>query len=146
MDQEPPPTPTEEHSPAKSGSYFARHWRGELSLPKSYWINGVLLFGFGCNLVLLVAVMVTAMMCLRAENPGLAVLAIVVELALNIAAYIWALVGTWRSATKYQGPRFWSILARVAISLGVVISIGRLGQDLQFIDRITKSPNWELRR
>src|SRR6516225_6094339 len=26
-----------------SKSYIARHWRGELSLPRSYWINGVLL-------------------------------------------------------------------------------------------------------
>src|SRR5947209_19993561 len=32
----PPPLP-----PPPSNNYFARHWRGELSLPKSYWVNGV---------------------------------------------------------------------------------------------------------
>jgi hypothetical protein len=28
---------------ALSKSYIARHWRGELSLPRSYWLNTVLL-------------------------------------------------------------------------------------------------------
>jgi len=28
-------------SSSRSGSYIAWHWRGELSLPKSFWINGV---------------------------------------------------------------------------------------------------------
>jgi hypothetical protein len=37
--------------PPASSSYFARHWRGELSLPKSYWLNGALLFGVGCNVI-----------------------------------------------------------------------------------------------
>src|SRR4051812_29410040 len=31
-------------------NYFARHWRGELSLGRSYWANGVL-----ANLILIVA-------------------------------------------------------------------------------------------
>jgi hypothetical protein len=140
MDQETAPALRQELPPAKGGSYFARHWRGEFSLPKSYWINGVLLFGLGCNLFLVIAAMLTVMV-LR-ENPALAVLVIVIELALNIAAYIWALVGTWRAATKYQGPRAWSILARVAMSLGVLISLSRLAQDLNFIESISRHANW----
>ena len=35
----------------KEGNYFLRHWRGELSLPVSYWVNG-----FIVNTVLLVLV------------------------------------------------------------------------------------------
>ena len=33
----PPPLP-----PEASRNYFLRHWRGELSLPVSYWVNGIL--------------------------------------------------------------------------------------------------------
>jgi len=119
--------------------YVGRHWRGEISLPKSYWINGVLVFGLGCNFLLLLAATLTAALFLRAGNPALAAFVIVVELALNISAYIWALVGIWRSAKKFQGPRIWSILARVATALGVLMSLGRLAQDLQFIEKISRS-------
>ena len=28
--------------PSASGNYFARHWRGELSLGISYWVNGLI--------------------------------------------------------------------------------------------------------
>jgi hypothetical protein len=34
---------TGEHEQHAYGSYIFRHWRGELSLPVSYWINNVLL-------------------------------------------------------------------------------------------------------
>ena len=27
---------------SKSRNYFLRHWRGELSLPVTYWINNIL--------------------------------------------------------------------------------------------------------
>jgi len=27
---------------ARKRNYFVRHWRGELSLPVSYWLNGLI--------------------------------------------------------------------------------------------------------
>jgi amino acid transporter len=122
--------------------YVGRHWRGEFSLPKSYWINGVLVFGLGCNFVLLLATTVTAALFLSAGNPALATFAIVLELALNISAYVWALVGIWRSAKKYEGPRIWSILARVAVALGILVTLGRLGQDVQFLEKVRATIHW----
>src|SRR5262249_8126859 len=35
--------PVAKASGSSSGNYLVRHWRGQLSLPVSYWINGVLL-------------------------------------------------------------------------------------------------------
>ncbi len=119
-------------APPESGSFFARHWRGDFSLPKSYWINGVLLFGLGCNVVIMAAVFATA----QAFKGAPAVIVLLGEIALNIAAYTWAIVGIWRSAVKYQGPRFWSILARIGISIGVLLTISRVLQDLAMIGQV----------
>lgn len=121
-------------APQKGGSYFARHWRGELSLPRSYWLNGVLIFGIGCNLLFVIATAVTVL-ALR-SNPGAAITLLLGEQALDITAYVWALVGTWRAATYYEGRRFWAVLARIGIVLGVLVSIGHVAQNLQEIGRI----------
>lgn len=115
-------------TPPSSASYFVRHWRGELSLPRSYWLNGALIFGLGCNILWLAAF--SATMIVFRETPPVAIIIGLVLIGLHIGAYIWALVGTWRSARNYRGPRFWSILARIMISLGVIISISHLTQTL----------------
>jgi hypothetical protein len=112
-------------------SYFKRHWRGELSLPRSYWINGFLIWALGINL-LCVALLTASVLALRGR-PALLIGACLVEIAFQIAVYIWALVGIWRSAVRYPGPKFWSILARVLISIGVLLSLRVVGQDLHVI-------------
>jgi hypothetical protein len=128
------PEAVEERVPQQRGSYFARHWRGDLSLPRSYWINGGLIFGLGCNIIIMMATMAT-IVAFRG-TPALAVTVALGEVLLNIAAYIWALVGTWRSASKFRGKPVWSILAKVGMSLGVLISIGNVAQTLSVIGRI----------
>ena len=115
----------------KKASYFLRHWRGELSLPRSYWLNGVLIFGFGVNILLLI-IEVASIVLLR-SSPPILIAILVGVIALDLAAYVWALVGTWRSAVRYTGPRFWSILARIAIVVGVAISVSRVLNDYHVI-------------
>jgi hypothetical protein len=117
-----------------SGSYFARHWRGDFSLPKSYWVNGALIFGLGCNFAVMLAVLATV--AAFKGTPAVSVIVLLGEIALNVAAYIWAIVGIWRSAVKYQGPRVWSILARIGISFGVLLSIGRVLENLAAIGQL----------
>lgn len=127
----------DERVPEKRGSYFARHWRGDISLPRSYWINGGLIFGLGCNFFFMIGV--TIAIFALASIPALAVTVAVGEIALNIAAYVWALVGTWRAAKKYQGPKVWSILARIGMSLGIVISVGNLARTIQTVASVLES-------
>ncbi len=117
--------------PSQSNSYLARHWRGEMTLPRSYWINGVLIFGFGINL--LVAAISFAAAVALANSGAVVVLIVAASLALNIVGYIWALVGTWRSAGRYTGPKVWSILARIAMALGVLVSLARIASSLSFL-------------
>ena len=89
--------------PRTEGSYIGRHWNGDLSLPVSYWVNGVLLsIGFG----ILVYVVVYAV----ASNGslGTAVTLIWVTLAISIVLSVWQLTGIWRSAARQyvsQHPR-----------------------------------------
>ena len=120
--------------PSQSNSYIARHWRGEMTLPRSYWINGVLIFGFGINLF--VAAISFAAAVALANSGAVVVLIVAASLALNIVGYIWALVGTWRSAGRYTGPKVWSILARIAMALGVLVSIGRIASSLAFLGQL----------
>ena len=121
----------------KRGSYFARHWRGELSLPKSYWLNGVLLFGLGCNLILLVAATI-AIIALR-NAPAAAYAAAGAYVALNGACWVWAIVGIWRSAGKYKGAAFWRILARILILLGVVVTAANIARTFATVHAVTQA-------
>jgi hypothetical protein len=101
-----------------SKSYIARHWRGELSLPRSYWINAVLL-----NIAFRFAITLLA-------EIGMAVLHTNVwaGLAVTVAAYalmmlwlvvgIWQLVGLWRSATYYVGWPVWAGIVKLQVILG----------------------------
>ena len=119
--------------PARGGGLFATHWRGEYSLPRSYWVNGVVIFHIGINMVLMIVLGIAL-----AAFKGKTALVLIVglgEVALLCAAYVWALVGIWRAARKYQGSRIWSILARLAIIFGVLVSIGNLFNMLDMIGK-----------
>jgi hypothetical protein len=107
-----------ENQPRK-GSYFVRHWRGELSLAKSFWLDDVALgvvvfFGTGFLLGILAFEF--------HQQPGLAVVLIVSILFVGICTFVWSLIGLWRSACNYAGRRIWSVLARLVtvVWLGLV--------------------------
>lgn len=110
----PPPLP-----PAPSNNYFARHWRGELSLPKSYWVNGIV---FG----LLVGVTVGALgfaVNSRGDAQPVVWMATLIATWIIVALFtMWQAVGVWRSATHYRisGRKFWGGLAKTVTVLGVI--------------------------
>jgi len=33
---------------------------------------------------------------------------------------IYTVVGIWRSADKYKGAKFWAILAKIAVVIGII--------------------------
>jgi hypothetical protein len=96
---------------------FARkHWRGEYSLPRSYWLHG---FFFGALIGLGGAFLTAALK--DAEVTGspyvlpLGITCILYALCW-LVFYIWVTGGTWRSATQRGG--FWARTAKVALVLG----------------------------
>lgn len=96
----------------RSGTYFARHWRGELSLPQSFWVNG-LIIGFGWMVAFqpLVDLFIIAAWWFF------------IAWIADAATIVWQFVGIWRSARNYRGPRVWSILARIFAVLSVFFGL-----------------------
>jgi hypothetical protein len=91
---------------SKSNSYFMRHWRGELPLGQSFWQNGVIV-----GLVIMVVL-------IGVREDALFRWWIAVGLIIDVPIIVWQLVGIWRSAGRYAGPRRWSILARIGAVIG----------------------------
>ena len=79
-------------------SYLVRHWRGELSLPVSYWINSCL-----STIAVFAVFSCVGLLVGPADSPlGFAIVISVAWLFL-IVATLWQLVGVWRSAGKHRG-------------------------------------------
>ncbi len=105
--------------PPPPRNYFVRHWRGELSLPKSYWLNG-LLGGF------IVGVAITAVSLAvhsRSEAQPVVWLVTLIATWVVVALFtMWQAIGVWRSATNYRASEkyFWGGLAKIVTVIGVL--------------------------
>jgi hypothetical protein len=110
----PPPLP-------RRRNYIVRHWRGELSLPVSYWVNGIL---GGLLVGIAIAALVYVTNRQGEARPLLWLVASSATWILAALVTIWQAVGVWHSATRYRqnGGKFWG---RAAKSL-MVFALGRL--------------------
>jgi hypothetical protein len=114
----PPPISASWPPEAPWQNYFARHWRGELSLSISYWVNGFVAGLIGATVIAGFGSIVSA----RDDAQPLLWLVSLCSIWLCIGALtIWQSVGTWRSATNYRldGKRFWGGLAKIMTVLSV---------------------------
>ena len=101
----------------KNRNYIARHWRGELSLPVSYWVNGFL-----GNIFVAAAVVIISEAVDFKDNfyPAVALCCVVLIWAIVLGTAIWQVVGNWRSATNYQNvKKFWGGAAKILTIIGV---------------------------
>lgn len=94
-------------SDSSNRMFFAKLANGDFGLAKTYWFYGVLV-GIGFNII---TNLITSL-------GGLCVLFI-----LYILYEIPVMIGVWRAANKYQGPKFWAVCAKVATAFGVIILI-----------------------
>ena len=91
---------------SKNKNFFVKFWNGELSLPMSYWGVGVgigILYGGLAGIFTVIA--------------GLSDDAL---WGFIIPFQIYTVVGIWRSSDKYKGPKFWAILAKIAVIVGII--------------------------
>lgn len=98
-------------------NFIARHWRGEFSLPRSYWINHLMLAtGVGFPL----GALGPAINHRASEQPVLWLISLGLTWSVITLFSIWAGIGVWRAATAYRraGKRFWGGLAKTVILLG----------------------------
>lgn len=105
-------------------AYIVKHWRGELSLKTSFWVN-LFLINLGFRIFQTWFDKASPI-----ENPVLAsrVTLIYVCIALAIV-YPWQIIGLWRSANRHiqeTGKRFWAGSAKVLVVLGILATLGKL--------------------
>ena len=85
-----------------------RHWRGELSLPVSYWVMSL-----AATVVVFVLGAIAGALNMAAAPEPVA-FAMLAFLTLASVIVIWQMVGVWRSAENYRargGPKIWAQLA-----------------------------------
>lgn len=90
---------------AEGGGYFVKHWRGEMPLFRSFWVNLV-----GSNLL-------SAIVLLLSEPWPIVVLLVFL---FAFVIWLWAGVGVWRSADAYSKRhrgKVWGHLASAVVVL-----------------------------
>lgn len=105
-------------------AFFRRHWNGDYSLGRSYWVNTFLVSLFAPALGLL---LFPILQDLPAQYSSAAVLGLT---ALGLLAWTWAISGTWASANKHVlrgGKQGWANAAKVMIVLGILRTVGEVG-------------------
>lgn len=109
-------------------NYIARHWRGELSLAVSFWVNFVAL-----NLLLLAArpVLQQELVALSLDDDPrwMARFALLNVVFVYGIIYPWQLVGVWRAARRYRPPQprlRWDLASQVAVALSLLITAATL--------------------
>jgi len=94
-----------------SAPLLARVLGGQVRLPFAFWVLGV-----AGNL--LVWTLTSIASELYPGNPTVGAASL-----LSLIYFIFSLVATWRSASKYSGDRIWAVLSKVIVSLVIVIYV-----------------------
>lgn len=99
--------------------YIAKHWRGELSLAKSYWVNTILL---SIPFTIMISSLDTLSRKIHTVEETAALFWALAALTVFVFPLtVWQLMGTWRSAsrrTAATGKSGWSTVAKVLICFG----------------------------
>ena len=110
-------TPVETVSPTEPAvteygkNVFSKLIDGDYGLAKTYWLFGVLV-NVGFNILFKVAES-------TASYPRQALAQILILTSISVAYSVVVVIGTWRASGKYQGPKFWAILARIMVVIGI---------------------------
>lgn len=121
---EPERTPHSEASQTASQPYsgpltfLKKHFNGDYSLARSYWVNMLLISMFAPLLGILMLPWLSENFPARYSSAG-----VLLMTALGVVAWTWALNGTWSSANKHVGrggKQFWANAAKVMIVMGML--------------------------
>ncbi len=99
-------------SKKSNDNFFVRFWNGKLSLPMSYWGVGI---GLGIVYGFLVGIITFGLGMSDDAMWGFI-----------IPFQIYTVVGIWRSSDRYKGPKFWAILAKIMIIIGIISNFASL--------------------
>jgi hypothetical protein len=104
----------------RSRNYIVRHWRGELPLPVSYWLNGTLgglVVGFA------IGGLAYVINWQGDAEPRVWLFTLTATWISAALLTIWQAVGIWRSAIRYRqsGRHFWGGVAQMLTAVGVLL-------------------------
>jgi hypothetical protein len=113
----PPPFPPRA---VRSHNYLVRHWRGELSLPVSYWLNGTV---SGLVVGLVIGGMAYLINWQGDAEPVVWLSTLIASWILAALLTIWQAVGVWRAAIRYRqsGKDFWGGVAQMLTVAGLLV-------------------------
>jgi len=103
-------------------AFFRRHYNGDYSLARSYWVNTLLVSLFAPVLGLILLPWLGENFPARYGSAGFLFVT-----TLGITAWIWAVSGTWASANKHVqrgGKSGWATAAKFMIVLGALRMFG----------------------
>jgi hypothetical protein len=108
-----------------NGRYLARHWRGQLSLPISFWFNGFL----GYLVSTIAVALIGASSFLKTDfSPALSLSSMIGAWAITSVVLCWQVVGTWRAATEYtrrDDTAFWAAATKLCLCAATVLTLGQ---------------------
>jgi hypothetical protein len=99
-------------------AFFEKHFNGDYSLGRSYWLNTFLVSFFVILLGILILPWLGENFPARYASAGALFIT-----AIGLIAWGWSIKGTWASSNKHVargGQQFWATAAKVAIVLGVL--------------------------
>jgi hypothetical protein len=107
-------------------NFIAKHWRGDYSLPFSYW---VISFCTNITTSAVSALVVSYLQAQQSFNPFVLAFGNLLLLLILMGITIWHFFGTWRSATFYSlkpenQKRYWGGIAKAILILGAIKSAG----------------------
>lgn len=103
-------------------AFFRRHYNGDYSLARSYWVNTLLVSLFAPVVGILLLPSLSENFPARYSSAGFLLVTM-----LGIVAWTWAVSGTWASANKHVqrgGRSGWATAAKAMIILGVIRTFG----------------------
>lgn len=105
--------------------FFLKHLNGDYGLARSYWLNSFIITAIAPLLGVMLMPWLAANF--QARYASMAFLGLTL---LGLVAWVWALVGTWNSATKHvgrSGKQGWATAAKVMIVIGLLKGLGDMG-------------------
>jgi len=124
----------EGQTPTPKRRYFSRHWHGELSLVKSYWVN----FWF-LSIVLTLFLVFWMTLSINESPIFYSRSTLIIVAVIYLVIYPWQIIGLWRSATnttEKTGKTFWPRIVKFLIIMGILGSFSAEMQDKEWYKQL----------
>ena len=91
---------------------------GDFGLAKTFWIYNILIGA------VIQFIFVGMDVIIESEESSASMLLMVVAISIIVVIYaIICLIGLWKAASKYTGPRVWPVLTKIWIVFAIIVNV-----------------------